>query len=319
MRSAPRCSTTPSDLSHPVIDAVAGNPTALAESPARRTGSRSSRRTSGRRRSTARCSTRTPSRSRPSRDRGRLHLAVQRCPAPVRPRRSSTRSAARRAAQAGARRQRAARDPALVAGRLADVGLPGVTASERTVRRDLIHAITRTRRPRPPRCRGRRGAHPSPLGAPRLPGPRSATRSRAARQRARRARRAPASRCCRARPRRPPACPPARSRRSPRTQPCRRLLRAASLGEFRFGPMDSPWYGAAFADGPGAAQAHDLAKRLPAPRCRACSSTPTPDRRVALPPVRHDRRARGLPEAAARHPRDARQVQPAVYDGPSPS
>ncbi|WP_372487689.1 AAA family ATPase [Agromyces atrinae] len=42
----------------------------------------------------------------------------------------------------------------------------------------------------------------------------------------------------------------------------RQLVRAAALGEFRYGPGDSPWYGAAFSSTADATRAHDLAKRL---------------------------------------------------------
>lgn len=42
----------------------------------------------------------------------------------------------------------------------------------------------------------------------------------------------------------------------------RDLARAAELGEFRYGPGDSPWYGASFASSEEAAHAHELAKRL---------------------------------------------------------
>lgn len=40
------------------------------------------------------------------------------------------------------------------------------------------------------------------------------------------------------------------------------LARAAALGEFKYGPGDSPWYGAAFTSSEEATQAHELAKRL---------------------------------------------------------
>ena len=42
------------------------------------------------------------------------------------------------------------------------------------------------------------------------------------------------------------------------------LVRAAGLGEFRYGPGDSPWYGANFATSSAATNAHALAKRLSA-------------------------------------------------------
>jgi hypothetical protein len=40
------------------------------------------------------------------------------------------------------------------------------------------------------------------------------------------------------------------------------MIEAAKLGEFRYGPADSPWYGAVFSTGDEAAAAHLLAKRL---------------------------------------------------------
>jgi hypothetical protein len=40
------------------------------------------------------------------------------------------------------------------------------------------------------------------------------------------------------------------------------MVSAARLGEFRYGPGDSPWYGAKFATGDDAGRAHDIAKRL---------------------------------------------------------
>jgi hypothetical protein len=40
------------------------------------------------------------------------------------------------------------------------------------------------------------------------------------------------------------------------------MVEAAKLGEFRYGPGDSPWYGASFTSGEAATRAHELAKRL---------------------------------------------------------
>lgn len=40
------------------------------------------------------------------------------------------------------------------------------------------------------------------------------------------------------------------------------LIRAAQLGQFRYGPADSPWYGASFSTSDEATAAHRLAKRL---------------------------------------------------------
>ncbi|KRE21253.1 ATP-binding protein [Agromyces sp. Soil535] len=47
-----------------------------------------------------------------------------------------------------------------------------------------------------------------------------------------------------------------------RDRVARDLARAAELGEFRYGPGDSPWYGASFTSSEEAAHAHELAKRL---------------------------------------------------------
>ena len=40
------------------------------------------------------------------------------------------------------------------------------------------------------------------------------------------------------------------------------LIRAARLGEFRYGPNDSPWYGASFSTTEEGKAAHELAKKL---------------------------------------------------------
>lgn len=47
-----------------------------------------------------------------------------------------------------------------------------------------------------------------------------------------------------------------------RTDAAQSLITAAALGEFRYGPNDSPWYGSSFATTAEATAAHDLAKRL---------------------------------------------------------
>lgn len=47
-----------------------------------------------------------------------------------------------------------------------------------------------------------------------------------------------------------------------RSRAAQDLARAAALGEFRYGPGDSPWYGASFANSEDAEQSHALAKRL---------------------------------------------------------
>ena len=152
-----------------------------------------------------------------------------------------------------------------IARRLTDIGLPGVAVSPRSLRRDLLRAITRNERAAAPdvsevdealvRLRSvlldYRGAltRPDPvLGVSvldcvtelsrlaLLPHP-PATTARLGRETVERLAvdRAPAAAT---------------------------MIEAAKLGEFRYGPADSPWYGATFATGDAAAAAHRLAKRL---------------------------------------------------------
>ena len=47
-----------------------------------------------------------------------------------------------------------------------------------------------------------------------------------------------------------------------RTRATEVMVAAAQLGEFKYGPGDSPWYGAQFASGEEALRAHEIAKRL---------------------------------------------------------
>ncbi|MCU1481178.1 MAG: family ATPase [Subtercola sp.] len=47
-----------------------------------------------------------------------------------------------------------------------------------------------------------------------------------------------------------------------RSYAAKTLIKAAALGEFRYGPDDSPWYGATFDSADEAAKAHAIAKRL---------------------------------------------------------
>jgi hypothetical protein len=49
-----------------------------------------------------------------------------------------------------------------------------------------------------------------------------------------------------------------------RAEIARTMVEAARLGQFRYGPGDSPWYGARFSSGEAAQQAHALAQRLSA-------------------------------------------------------
>ncbi len=49
---------------------------------------------------------------------------------------------------------------------------------------------------------------------------------------------------------------------SDRVRAAEAIVRAATLGEFRYGPGDSPWYGATFATSEAAMRAHGIAKQL---------------------------------------------------------
>jgi hypothetical protein len=152
-----------------------------------------------------------------------------------------------------------------IARRLADIGLPGAAVSPRTLRRDLLRAITRNERAHAPevtevdealvRLRSVLLDYREALTRPDpviqvsvldcvtelsrlalLPHP-PATTARLDRATVERlaANRAPAAAT---------------------------MIEAAKLGEFRYGPADSPWYGATFRNGDDAAAAHRLAKRL---------------------------------------------------------
>lgn len=149
--------------------------------------------------------------------------------------------------------------------RLSQVGVDGLTVSPRTLRRDLISAILRNEKATRPnvtevddallRLRkvlldyrsslGRKDAvlHVSALDALEelsrlslLPTPPSTT--------ARLPRRA------------------VEGLATSRAEAAQSLIKAAALGEFRYGPDDSPWYGANFPTAEETNAAHELAKRL---------------------------------------------------------
>lgn len=255
------------DLSHPVIDAVAGNPTALA----RITGA----------------ATRVdviPQDQRPPALDGALldadpeqeaavariaaghHLAVHTLPGT-----GATQTIVNALGALVAQHKRvlvvSPRHATLraVAGRLADVGLPGLATSSHTLRRDLIQAITRNEKATAAETgevdealvrlrsvlldyRGALARRDSLLRVSVLDALGELSRLALLPD--------------------PPATTARLSTRAIEALATDRgavqedLLAAARLGEFRVGPMDSPWYGAAFADGRAAAQAHALAKRL---------------------------------------------------------
>lgn len=152
-----------------------------------------------------------------------------------------------------------------VAGRLAEHGLAGLAASPRTLRRDLIQSITRNERAAAPET----GEIDEALV--RLRSVLTDYREALAREDATlrvsvldalgelsRLALLP----------HPPATTARLSTRAvevlahDRARVSATLQRAATLGEFRYGPGDSPWYGATFASADAAATAHTAAKRL---------------------------------------------------------
>jgi hypothetical protein len=152
-----------------------------------------------------------------------------------------------------------------IAQRLNDVGLPGIAVAPRTLRRDIIRSISRNERASQPKVEevddaltrlrkvllDYRGALSKPdtvLGISvldcvtelsrlaLLPNP-PATTARLTRT-------------------------AVESMASDRHRAAQTMVSAAALGEFRYGPGDSPWYGADFATSDDAIHAHELAKKL---------------------------------------------------------
>ncbi|GAB3410017.1 hypothetical protein GCM10027515_29800 [Schumannella luteola] len=152
-----------------------------------------------------------------------------------------------------------------IADRVAEVGLKGLTVTPRSLRRDVVTAITRNEKAQKPglsdidealvRLRGVLIDYRGALGRPDgvlgvsvldcvtelsrlalLPDPPSTTA------------RLPRS--------------TVEALAVDRTTVAQTMVDAARLGEFRYGPDDSPWYGASFADGEAAQRAHSVAKRL---------------------------------------------------------
>lgn len=152
-----------------------------------------------------------------------------------------------------------------IAARFADVGLTGVGVSSATLRRDLLRAISRNEKATQPQLgdvndalvrlrkvlldyRGALGRRDDDLGVSvldclselsrlaLLPNPpRSTARLGAA---------------------------TVAKLVSGRASVTDTMVKAAALGEFRYGPGDSPWYGASFRSGDEAARAHAIAVRL---------------------------------------------------------
>ncbi|MDO9397518.1 MAG: AAA family ATPase, partial [Herbiconiux sp.] len=149
--------------------------------------------------------------------------------------------------------------------RLSDVGLPGVAVSPRTLRRDLIQSIGRNEKATQPRVadvdealvrlrnvlldyRGSMSRVDPVLKVSVLDALRELARLALL------------------------PTPPATTARldraaleslaSGRAKAAKTLSRAAELGQFRYGPDDSPWYGASFSSSDDAHRVHQLAKRL---------------------------------------------------------
>jgi hypothetical protein len=152
-----------------------------------------------------------------------------------------------------------------IAQRLNDVGLAGVAVAPRTLRRDIIRSISRNERAATPKVEevddalvrlrkvllDYRGALTKPdavLGISVLECVTELSRLALLPD--------------------PPATTARLSRSSvealasDRHRAAQTMLQAAQLGEFRYGPGDSPWYGAQFDSSDDAVRAHELAKKL---------------------------------------------------------
>lgn len=152
-----------------------------------------------------------------------------------------------------------------IAQRFTDIGLPGIGVSPATLRRDLLRAITRNEKAAQPQLgdvddalvrlrkvlldyRGALGRQDAELGVSVLDCLTELSRLALLPS--------------------PPATTARLSRATVvRLQPGRAevaetMAKAASLGEFRYGPGDSPWYGASFTSGEDAVHAHSVAVKL---------------------------------------------------------
>jgi hypothetical protein len=152
-----------------------------------------------------------------------------------------------------------------IAQRLNDVGLPGVAVAPRTLRRDIIRSISRNERSVAPKVeevddalvrlrkvlldyRGALSKPDSVLGISVLECVTELSRLALLPD--------------------PPATTARLSRTSveklahDRNFAAETMVAAAQLGEFRYGPGDSPWYGAQFDTSADAVRAHELAKKL---------------------------------------------------------
>ncbi|QWT23870.1 AAA family ATPase [Subtercola sp. PAMC28395] len=152
-----------------------------------------------------------------------------------------------------------------IARRFNDVGLPGIAVSPRTLRRDLIHSIGRNEKATQPHVadvdealvrlrhvlldyRGSLSRVDPLLKVSVLDSLRELARLSLLPH--------------------PPATTARLDRQSlealasGRSRAAKTLIKAAALGEFRYGPDDSPWYGASFDSADDATNAHNTAKRV---------------------------------------------------------
>ncbi|WP_245976989.1 AAA family ATPase [Cryobacterium soli] len=152
-----------------------------------------------------------------------------------------------------------------IAHRLVQVGLPGVAVTPRTLRRDLIQSITRNEKAAQPRVgdvddalvRLRKVLLDYRSALTRKDGALGVSVLDALGELARLAQ-LPA----------PPSTTARLDRVAlerlahDRSSAAAILIKAAVLGQFRYGPGDSPWYGASFSSTADAGASHELAKRL---------------------------------------------------------
>ncbi|TFD09693.1 AAA family ATPase [Cryobacterium sp. TMT1-2-2] len=150
-------------------------------------------------------------------------------------------------------------------GRLVQVGLPGIAVTPRTLRRDLIQSITRNEKAAQPRVgdvddalvrlrkvlldyRSALTRRDSALGVSVLDALGELARLAQLPE--------------------PPSTTARLDRQAlellahSRSAAANTLIKAAVLGEFRYGPGDSPWYGASFTSTADASNSHQLAKRI---------------------------------------------------------
>ena len=152
-----------------------------------------------------------------------------------------------------------------ISDRLTDIGLPGIAVSPRTLRRDIIRSISRSEKATQPAVgevdealvRLRKVLLDYRLGLSKTDQALDISVLECVTELSRLALLP-----------HPPATTARLSRRTvellakDRSRAAEIMVAAARLGEFRYGPGDSPWYGAQFASGEEALRAHETAKRL---------------------------------------------------------